>query len=184
VIDAGFEVIPIPGSSALLAALVGSGIEPEPFTFFGFLARSGKERKQRLTELSMLGHTAVVYEAPNRLAKLLLDLVESCGTERRAAVARELTKIHETFVRGTLQELASYYEDENVRGEVVVVVAGAPPVASEDVAANAQQLASTLLDAGHSARDVARELTQRFNLPRNLAYQLAQQRKEAEKGSE
>jgi 16S rRNA (cytidine1402-2'-O)-methyltransferase len=183
VIAAGFEVVPIPGASALLAALVGSGIEPEPFTFFGFLPRSGKERKHRLSELGQLPQTAVIYEAPGRVAKLLQDLTESCGTERRAAVARELTKVHETFVRGTLQELASYYQDENVRGEVVVVLAGAQPVPIADLEADAEEVARTLLDAGQTPRDVARELTQRFNLPRNLAYQLAQKRKEEQKGA-
>jgi 16S rRNA (cytidine1402-2'-O)-methyltransferase len=183
VIEAGFEVVPIPGASALLAALVGSGIEPEPFTFLGFLPRSGKERKQRLSELGQMPYTAVIYEAPGRVAKLLQDLTESCGPERRAAVARELTKVHETFVRGTLQELASYYEDENVRGEVVVVLAGAQPVPIADVEADAEDVARTLLAAGQTPRDVARELTQRFNLPRNLAYQLAQKRKEEQKGA-
>ncbi len=184
VIAAGLEVIPIPGASALLAALVGAGIEPEPFTFFGFLARSGKERKQRLSELAALPHTAVLYEAPGRVGKLFVELSEYCGTERRAVVARELTKMHETFVRGTLQELASYYQDEAVRGEVVVVLAGAAPVSLEAAAADAQEVANVLLDAGTSPRDVARELTRRFNLPRNLAYDLAQSRKAVKKGDQ
>jgi 16S rRNA (cytidine1402-2'-O)-methyltransferase len=179
VIEAGFDVVPIPGPSALLAALVGAGIEPEPFTFFGFLPRSGKERKQRLAEIAALPHAAIVYEAPGRVGKLMADLVVSCGAGRKAAVARELTKLHETFVRGTLQELASYYEDAAVRGEVVVVVAGAIAQPVENLEENAQQLAQELLTAGNSPRDVARELTQRFNLPRNLAYEIAHQAKNA-----
>src|SRR5688572_8784034 len=93
VLDGGFEVVPIPGASALLAALVAAGIEPEPFTFFGFLPRSGKERKERLQQLLPLAHAAVLYEAPGRVEKLLNDLLESCGRERRAVVARELVKI-------------------------------------------------------------------------------------------
>jgi 16S rRNA (cytidine1402-2'-O)-methyltransferase len=179
VIEAGFSVIPIPGPSALLAALVGAGIEPEPFTFFGFLPRSGKERKEVIEQLAVLRHTAVLYEAPGRVGKLMADLVESCGTERRAVVARELTKLHETFVRGTLQELASYYEDTAVRGEVVVVLAGGaePPLA--DLEQDAGQLAQELLAAGHSPRDVARQLTQQFKLPRNQAYEIAHQARDA-----
>jgi 16S rRNA (cytidine1402-2'-O)-methyltransferase len=177
VLDAGFDVVPIPGASALLSALVAAGIEPEPFTFFGFLPRTGKERKARLAEVAALAHTAVLYEAPGRVGKLLADLVESCGPERLAAVARELTKLHETFVRGTLQELASYYEDEAVRGEVVVVVGGAPPTPVEDVEATAAEAAQELLNAGNSPRDVAKEITRRFNLPRNLAYELTQRGK-------
>jgi 16S rRNA (cytidine1402-2'-O)-methyltransferase len=174
VIEAGFEVVPIPGPSALLAALVGSGIAAEPFSFFGFLPRSGKERKEMLAQVAALMHTAVLYEAPGRVGKLLGDLVELCGPERRAAVARELTKLHETFMRGTLQELVSYYQEQTVRGEVVVVLAGAPaapPEAAEEAAAAAAQ---ELMKTGKSARDVAKEIAQRFNIPRNTAYELAQ----------
>jgi 16S rRNA (cytidine1402-2'-O)-methyltransferase len=87
VIEAGFDVVPIPGASALLAALVAAGIDPEPFTFFGFLPRSGKERKERLQQLVPLEHAAVLYEAPGRVLKLLQDLLESCGSERRASAA-------------------------------------------------------------------------------------------------
>jgi 16S rRNA (cytidine1402-2'-O)-methyltransferase len=174
VIEAGFDVVPIPGPSAVLAALVAAGIEPEPFTFFGFLPRSGKERKQRLEQLVPLQHTAVLYEAPGRVEKLLTELLESCGGERRAAVARELTKMHETFVRGTLQELVSYYQDQAVRGEVVVVLAGAEPVAPENLEENAEAAARDLLHAGRSPRDVAKEIAARFQLSRNLAYQLTQ----------
>ena len=178
VIDAGFDVVPIPGASALLAALVAAGIEPEPFTFFGFLPRSGKERKARLAQIAALEHTAVLYEAPGRVGKLLADLVEVAGTDRQAAVARELTKMHETFVRGTLQELASYYAEEAVRGEVVVVIEGrAPDIAQQESENEAEAVAQELLNAGNSPRDVAKEIAARFNLPRNHAYQLAQKGK-------
>ena len=174
VIEAGFDVVPIPGPSALLAALVASGIPAEPFTFFGFLPRSGKERKDVLAQLAGLPHAAVLYEAPGRVGKLLKDLVEICGGERRAAVARELTKLHETFVRGTLQELASYYQEQAVRGEVVVILAGAAPP-SPDVAQNeAAAAAEALVKAGNSVRDVAKEIARRYDIPRNLAYELAQ----------
>lgn len=175
VIEAGFDVVPIPGASALLAALVAAGIDPEPFTFFGFLPRSGKERKERLQQLVPLEHAAVLYEAPGRVLKLLQDLLESCGSERRAAVARELTKLHETFVRGTLQELVSYYEDQPVRGEVVVMLAGAEPPAADAGTDDAAALtARELLQTGASARDVAKEIATRYKLPRNVAYQITQ----------
>ncbi|HEY0303714.1 MAG TPA: 16S rRNA (cytidine(1402)-2'-O)-methyltransferase [Longimicrobiales bacterium] len=174
VIEAGFDVVPIPGASALLAALVAAGIDPEPFTFFGFLPRSGKERKERLQQLVPLEHAAVLYEAPGRVQKLLQDLLESCGSERRAAVARELTKLHETFVRGTLQELVSYYEDQPVRGEVVVILAGAEPPAADAGTDDAALTARELLQTGASARDVAKEIATRYKLPRNVAYQITQ----------
>ena len=174
VIAAGYDVVPIPGPSALLAALVAAGIEPEPFTFFGFLPRSGKVRKERLAQLGPMAHTAVLYEAPGRVERLLKDLLESCGAERRAVVARELTKIHETFVRGTLRELVSYYEDQPVRGEVVVVLAGAEAAAPKHAEAAAAEVAKQLLQAGGSARDVAQEIAARFQLSRNVAYDIAQ----------
>ena len=179
VLDAGFDVVPIPGPSALLAALVASGIEAEPFTFFGFLPRSGKARKERLDQLEALRHTAILYEAPGRVERLLKDLLESCGSERRAVVARELTKIYETFVRGTLQELVSYYQDQPVKGEVVVVLAGEQPAPVPDAETAAAEVAKQLLNAGGSARDVAREIAARFQLPRNAAYHITQSVAEA-----
>lgn len=173
VVEAGHEVVPVPGASALLAALVGSGIEPEPFTFFGFLARSGRERQAVLAEIGRLEHTAVLYEAPGRLLRLLDALLAECGAARRAAVARELTKVHETFVRGTLKELRTYYEDERIRGEVVVVVAGAVPAESEaDQVIAARSLAVELLAVGDSPRDAARKVALQTGLTRNRAYQI------------
>jgi 16S rRNA (cytidine1402-2'-O)-methyltransferase len=179
VVAAGFDVVPIPGASALLAALVAAGIEAEPFTFFGFLPRTGKDRRERLAQLGPMSHTAVLYEAPGRVERLLKELLESCGSDRRAAVARELTKIHETIVRGTLQELVSYYEDQPVKGEVVVVLAGAEPLPVEDAETTAAEVARELLEAGGSARDVAREIAARFQLSRNTAYHITQNVAEA-----
>ena len=171
-LDAGHEVVPVPGASALLAALAVSAIETTPFTFYGFPPRGGKARAERLSEIAGLAHTAVLYESPKRLPRLLADLVESCGGERRAAVARELTKRHETVVRGTLAELAAYYDGEPIRGEVVVVVDGAGGAAApEPVAAHA--LARSLLDAGERPSAVARTLAERLGLARNEAYSIA-----------
>lgn len=170
VLDAGHEVVPVPGPSALLAALVASGMEPEPFTFFGFAPRAGRARSELLEQLSQLRHTAVLYESPGRLAALLRDLAAACGAERRVAVARELTKLYETVVRGPVGEVAAQFGGGPVRGEVVVVLAGA---ASAEVSAeDAQQLAASLLGAGESPRTVARELARRLGIPRNDAYAL------------
>jgi 16S rRNA (cytidine1402-2'-O)-methyltransferase len=170
-IAAGHDIVPVPGPSALLAALVGAGLTVEPFTFYGFLPRSGRARRERLEELATLQHTAVLYESPTRLVQLLRDLLEVCGAERDAAVARELTKVHESFVRGTLTGLASYYDNEHVRGEVVLVLGAAspPPAVTTD---DARSLASELLAAGLSARSAAKQLAEQLNLPRNDAYSL------------
>jgi 16S rRNA (cytidine1402-2'-O)-methyltransferase len=173
VVEAGHRVVPVPGPSALLAALVAAGVEPEPFTFFGFTPRSGRARTERLEEIRVLRHTAVLYEAPGRTARLLAELAERCGAGRRVVVARELTKIHETFYRGTLAEAAAYYEREPARGEVVLVVAGAEDTApAGEEAPDARELARTLLAEGLRPSAAARELARRLNLPRNQAYEV------------
>src|SRR5688500_18652189 len=102
VLEAGHDVVPIPGASALLAAVVASGLPTEPFTFFGFLARSGRERQAQLAAIASLGHTAVTYEAQGRVARLIEDLLVICGTGRQAVVAREIAKVRASVVRGAL----------------------------------------------------------------------------------
>jgi 16S rRNA (cytidine1402-2'-O)-methyltransferase len=174
-IAAGIRVVPIPGASALLAALVASGITTERFTFYGFLPRKGRERASVLEELVHLAHTAVVYEAPGRVASTLAELAECGAGERHTAVARELTKQFEEFRRGTVAELARYYQDSPPRGEVVIVLAGAAEVATELDEEALRALAGDLLASGKSARDVARALMAEHGLARNDAYRLAQE---------
>lgn len=176
-LDAGHTVVPVPGASAVLSALVASGLDPEPFTFYGFLPRRGRERTDRLEAIAGSSHTTVVYEAPRRLVKSLRELEERCGSGRQVAVAREMTKIYETFVRGTLGEVLAYYQHETPRGEFVIVLAGLDesPGAQATAAVNeaARELTDELLAAGRRPSDVARELTRRLGVPRNRAYDLA-----------
>ncbi|MBB4635194.1 16S rRNA (cytidine(1402)-2'-O)-methyltransferase [Longimicrobium terrae] len=177
VVAAGFPVIPIPGASALLSALVASGIEAERFTFFGFPPRKGPERTELLEEVAASPRASVLYESPNRLGRLMVDLAEAAGGERRVAVARELTKMHEEFFRGTLTEAAARYADAEVLGEIVVVVAGrtADAVAEgevDELAADA--VAKALLSQGQSPSAVAKELRRRLGISRNDAYRIAQ----------
>jgi 16S rRNA (cytidine1402-2'-O)-methyltransferase len=180
VLGAGFEVVPVPGASAVLAALVGSGLSACPFTFFGFPPRSGKARAALVRRLQEVDHTTVLYESPQRLERLLVDLVAAGAGERAVVVARELTKVHEEFRRGTVRELAAYYgENPLVRGEVVVLLEGAVSVPAEAGAAGA--LALALLDQGLSPSDAARELARRLQLRRNQAYQVVQSVGEREK---
>lgn len=178
VLAAGHDVVPVPGASAILAALVASGIEPEPFTFFGFAPRSGGARQRWLSAVAELTHTAVFFEAPGRLLRLLRDLADHCGSERRVAVARELTKVHETFVRGTLADALAYYGTGAVRGELVLVLAAADAeaVAASDAAATraaAVTLAAELVAAGRRPSAAAKELAARLDIPRNEAYEIA-----------
>ncbi len=174
-LEAGYEVIPVPGPSALLAALVASGVAADRFTFYGFLPRKGGGRQELLDEIGASRHTAVIYESPQRLAALLADLASVAAPDRRVAVARELTKMHEEIVRLPLGEAVEAYRDREVRGEVVVVIEGAPeppPASAEDVASRA--LAEALLERGVAPSDVARELRTRLSIPRNEAYDLVQ----------
>ena len=120
----GGRVEAIPGASAVLAAVAASGIAGPRWAFEGFLPRSGRERRERLARLAGDERGAVVYEAPGRTRATLLDLAAACGPERQAAVCRELTKLHEQVVRGSLAELAAAVADGTIpeRGEVVIVV--------------------------------------------------------------
>jgi len=172
-IEAGVRVVPIPGASALLSALVASGISADRFTFFGFLERKGAERTQAIAEIASLSHTAVLYEAAPRVAATLRDLSESgCGA-RMGSVARELTKQFEEVKRGTLDSLAAYYDESPPRGEVVIVIEGAPLVEVDEDAARAH--ARALRAGGLSARDVARSVVAEQGIARNVAYRLAQE---------
>jgi 16S rRNA (cytidine1402-2'-O)-methyltransferase len=172
-IAASLRVVPIPGASALLSALVASGISADRFTFFGFLERKGAERTSALAEIASLSHTAVLYEAAPRVAATLRDLSAlGCGA-RQGAVARELTKQFEEVRRGTLDALALYYEESPPRGEVALVISGAPPVIADESAA--REKARALRAGGVSARDVARTLVAEQGITRNAAYKLAQE---------
>lgn len=169
--DAGIAVVPIPGASALLAALVASGIEADRFTFFGFLPRKGRERTEALESLATLRHAAVLYEAPGRVAATLADLAAAGAADRAVAVARELTKQFEEIRRGTVGELAAYYRESPPRGEVVMVVAGAQLVAPTEE--GMRERAAELRAAGASARDIAAALVGELGAPRNVAYRIA-----------
>jgi 16S rRNA (cytidine1402-2'-O)-methyltransferase len=173
VADAGFPIVPIPGASALLSALVVAGLPTDRFVFYGFLPRKGAERSELLEELSGMPHTAVLYEAPGRVADTLDDVAARGGSARRAVVARELTKQFEEIRRGTVSELARYYTNSPPRGEVVIVLAGTSRSApsEEHLRVRARELRA----AGLTARDVAATLVREERAPRNLAYRLAQE---------
>jgi 16S rRNA (cytidine1402-2'-O)-methyltransferase len=173
VASAGLRVEPIPGPSAVLAALVASGLSPDRFTFLGFPPRKSGARRRLFESVRAHPFTLVLYESPMRAAETLADLAEVLGPTRRACVARELTKVHEEVVRDTLAGLAARYREGRPLGEVTLVVEGAPEGAEglgraddETVAA----AAAVRLDAGASARDVATELAARFGRPRREVY--------------
>jgi 16S rRNA (cytidine1402-2'-O)-methyltransferase len=176
-VDAGITVTPIPGASALLSALVASGISADRFTFYGFLPRKGRERASALAELVSLTHTAVLYEAPTRLADTLAQLEEHGAGQKKIAVAREMTKQYEEVRRGTVSTLRAYYSDTPPKGEVVIVLGGAeaPSLDESDVRARARALASE----GFSVRDVVAQLVAELGVPRNKAYAIVEEEKHA-----
>lgn len=170
---AGHPVVVVPGPSAVTAALSGAGLPADRYTFLGFLPRKGPDRAARLAQIAASRETVVVFEAANRLAALLADLAAAAGGARAATVARELTKRHEEFRAGTLETLAVYYGAHEPRGEVTVVVAGAPatpPPPPDDTALLEE--ARRMLAQGMTRRDIARRLADAFGVPRNAAYAL------------
>jgi 16S rRNA (cytidine1402-2'-O)-methyltransferase len=168
-IEAGHEVSPVPGASAVLAALSAAGLPTERFSFVGFLPRRAGERDALLAELAERRDTLVLFESPRRLPATLAALRRGLG-DRQACVARELTKRHEEWMRGTLGSLAERLA-EPPKGEVTLVVAGARPAAPPDVAGGAldAEIREGLL-AGESARDLAARLARERGAPRRAVY--------------
>jgi 16S rRNA (cytidine1402-2'-O)-methyltransferase len=168
--EAGARVVPVPGPSAALAALSASGFPADRFFFAGFLPRKGGGRSGQLAFLAGLPATLVLYEAGNRTAATLADLAEALG-DRPALVARELTKLHEELARGRLSELARRFAGE-VKGEITIVVAGAP--ADAPPAPPAEPLEEELrrrLSAGEPPSALAREVARARGLRRADVYQ-------------
>ncbi|MYA11112.1 MAG: 16S rRNA (cytidine(1402)-2'-O)-methyltransferase, partial [Gemmatimonadetes bacterium] len=195
-IEEGCDVVPIPGSSAVLAALAASGLPCVPFTFVGFLPRKAGKRTRALERIIEARETTVLFESPARLVSLLEELAErareagsdraaeagagpsgelgaarAAGGGRRVAVCREMTKVHEEVVRGTPGEVADHYRERPPRGEVTVVVAGR---GDDDGAASpeaVEALAREAVAAGMAPTAAAREVARRAGVPRGEAYE-------------
>ena len=169
-IAAGARVEVVPGPSAAVAALVGSGLPSDRFTFLGFPPREAGARRALFGTLRGESATMIFYEAPDRVARTLHDAAEAFGADRRAGLGRELTKLHEEHVRGTLGELAATYSETAPRGECTLVVAGASGAAPAiDVEAELR----ALLAAGLGPKDAAGRLVIKTGKPRRALYQLA-----------
>jgi len=170
-VTAGHRVVPIPGASAALAALVASGLPADAFCFVGFLPRKAGERAARLAALADRSETLILFESPRRVAGTLDELARAFG-ERRACVARELTKLHEELARGTLAELRARF-GAALRGEVTIVVEGAPAEEKKTSPDALRERVRALLAAGGSARDVATQLARETGAPRRAIYAIA-----------
>ncbi len=170
VLDAGCQVSVVPGPTAAVAALVLSGLPTSRWVMEGFLPRKGKERDTRLASLAVEKRTTVLFESPRRLKTTLQELADLCGADRPAAVMRELTKLHEEGVRGSLGELAARFSNQ-VKGEIVVVIGGAADVTIDD-----DDVVSALrkeLESGTTRRAAIDHTSATLGVARNRVYALA-----------
>jgi len=168
----GLTVVPVPGPAAITTALSVSGLPADQHLFLGFVARKGKARRETIASAAASPWTTVFYEAPTRVPALLDDLARAFGGDRVAVLCRELTKVHEEVVRGTLDELRDRFGAEAVRGEVTLVVAGRTPVPAVP---DPDALAGAVRDLraeGRSNKDIVRHLTENWGISRNEGYRL------------
>jgi len=184
----GGLVVPIPGASAVLAVVAASAVAGPRWSFEGFLPRSGRERRERLARIAADERGTVIYEAPGRVAATLLDLAAACGADRPAAIGRELTKLHEEIVRGTLGELADRARNGELtlRGELALVVGAwtaeavgrTGPAAGSGAAAAGADVEAALAEverrvaAGSSRGDAARTVAAETGIPRRRLYRV------------
>lgn len=169
-IAAGVPVTTAPGASAVLAALTVSGLPTDRFAFIGFLPAARQQRETDIAALRDVPFTLVFYESPKRVGEMLASLRDTLGGERQAVVCRELTKRFEETTRGTLDEVAMYYADRNIKGELVVLVgrAGATDVADGDVTEALKEAMKTM-----RVKDAATVVAGALGLPRRQVYQIA-----------
>ena len=178
-LERGVRPVPIPGPTALISALIVSGLETQPFVFLGFPPAKGAERRRFFEKNAKVDMTLILYESPMRLEKTLKDLAEGWG-DRKMAVARELTKMHEEVFRGRISEALSHFAGE-VRGEIVLVVEGAGQGGGPESGESAETLQTSaweeqleaLLSDGLSSKEAARVIASRFGLSRRTIYQAA-----------
>jgi 16S rRNA (cytidine1402-2'-O)-methyltransferase len=171
VLERGFQVSPIPGPCAPLAALVASGLPTDKFTYLGYFPRKKGERISHLEKMKNISQTLVYLESPNRLMITLVDLMDIFG-DRKIAVARELTKIHEEIFRGALSDAAVHFEENPPRGEITIVIAGA--LAEDNKWLSDQVIASIKesLGLGKAPSEIAKELAKESGWQRREVYNL------------
>jgi 16S rRNA (cytidine1402-2'-O)-methyltransferase len=168
------SVVSIPGPCAFVTALAASGLPTGRFTFEGFLAMNKKNRRVHLEELKGEERTMLFYEAPHKLAATLADLRDTLGAQRRLAICRELTKLHEEIRRTTLGQAAEWYAQNPPRGEFVLVVEGRAPVPQECPSLeDALEKVRLLQGEGSSLRDAVRQVAKELGVSRSALYQLA-----------
>ncbi len=178
-IHAGIQIVPLPGACALATVLSASGLPTDRFQFEGFLPAKKSQRQAKLQALSEVVATMIFYEAPHRLGETLSDLQQILGA-RQIAVAREVSKVHEEFVRGTVAEVIGQLADREVKGEITIVVhgsAGEAQISEQQLRAEIGRLTS----AGTGVKEIAELLGERYGLSKREVYRLALEIKTAER---
>lgn len=163
-------VVPLPGASAFTTALIASGFDAQPFTYYGFLPRKAGEQKPFFEQMNEARATSIFYEAPHRLVKMLKNMATVFDSDRQIVAARELTKIHEEFVRGTITELNDYFEENAPRGEFVILVS---PNAKEQEQLSWDELIALVdqrVQFGDSKKVAIKEVAQANNVSKNELY--------------
>lgn len=171
-VDAGHDVTIVPGPSAAVAALVVSALPTSRFVFEGFLPRRGKERERRLAELAIERRTVVLFEAPQRVYETVQDLAEAFGGDRRVAVARELTKMFEEVWRGDLAGAVAHLAESVPKGEIALVVDGAPPAAPPEEADVEAALRARLAEGDDKKAAIA-HVAEALDVPKRRVYEVA-----------
>jgi 16S rRNA (cytidine1402-2'-O)-methyltransferase len=173
-IACGVKVFALPGPSAVITALAASGLPALPFSFFGFIPTRGTKRRKVLAELSAENKTAIFYEAPHRLLKTLQEL-SGPAQGRHVVVAREMTKIYEEYIRGTLEEVVEHFTVSPPRGECTVLIAPQPAVM--EMQQTPEKLVSELVSAGMDNKEAIREAANRLGIPKREVYQAVHTKK-------
>lgn len=168
----GIQVLCVPGPSAVVTALALSGLPTGRFCFEGFLSVSGKSRRAHLEQIAQERRTLIFYEAPHKLLYTLTDLLEKLG-DRRIALARELTKLHEEIIRTTLSQAVERYTNESPKGEFVIIIEGAPEPEPEEISLEtAAHMAAELVEDGLSVSAAAKEIAKKTGLKKSDIYKL------------
>lgn len=171
--ERGIPVESVPCCNAAITAVAISGIDTSRFAFEGFLPVNKKERQERLSDIAALPHTLIYYEAPHKLRQTLSDLCGALGGGRKAALCRELTKLHEEVIRGTLEELCALYEQTEPRGEYVIVIEGAAAKEAEKMTLEqAAQLAMSFAQGGDKLSEACRKAAQAAGVSRRELYRM------------
>ena len=170
-IEENIFITVIPGPSAVLSALVLSGLPTDRFSFEGFIARKGKERTEILNNLNTQSRTMVIFESPRRTLQTLQDIQEIVGDERKAAVVREISKTYEEVIRGSLKELVAWANSKEVLGGITLVIAGVENTGKKEVDEQAIGEVKQLIAAGSSFKDAVQEVSTQRGLSRRELYE-------------